>query len=739
MSEDIFISIEEESIELIVQEPEVIQITVSEAGGVDGDYEIAGTAQALIDGLNLGTAAQADVGDFEPAIGSKGSAFNKNFGTGAQDVMPGNTSIPTQYTDAMAQAALASALAGKEAVGVAAELIANLNLGTASTHAAEDFLQAPIEYILPPNSTGMGATSTPVADQAEAESIGTDGWYDWDSQASIDLLIGGVWQNASKTYAEVTTAPYVWGSQGEDVLLCNDDPSGDRLQYVTVPGNPGSDMTGVVTRPIKFVNNTGGTVRFDAQFINSARASVAKHWYNNGAVPFILSGSQADYFTLLAGLQGVEGLSNTSYPFSETNMISYKYGGSSGGWGNVPDVNNSGAVMRYTLTADQIARLGYTDAWFTGADAPSVHNFGSETPRDNDFYLQSNGDIYQLQSAVWVLMGNAATNTAASDVSYDNTSSGLLATNAQGAIDELDSAITGLPTATSSTSFTHKTLNDSTNYIDADATHARVFLALSGAGTVGMPVTPTAWNTTNQCAEVGKAVNTSAAPCLGILESSGADGTVQSCRTSGALTNVNTNAWSAGTVLYVDGAGVLTSTKPTTIGQYIKVVGTVLYQAAAGVIEVKIEAPQIITAAASGGDGGFAFKYTFDTATTGSPTSGSVQLDATTANSATTIHVNEIDATGVDIDRIIDLTNPPDFIMLSNADRTKQFTFQQNAIFFSGAGVDSLPVTFKTGHGTPAGNMTFTNGETVYLSFMHADFDDVYGQALCLNRCYFRP
>lgn len=137
---------------------------------------------------------------------------------------------------------------------------------------------------------------------------------------------------------------------------------------------------------------------------------------------------------------------------------------------------------------------------------------------------------------------------------------------------------------------TNKTLNSNTNYIDADATHMKVVLALGRAGVVGDPVYISAWNVTNSCPEVSlaRANSASTLPCAGVLESAGADGTVQSMRIEGILQNVNTNAWSTGARLYVSAAtaGVLTSTRPTT-PNYDQAVATVLYQSATvGILDV---------------------------------------------------------------------------------------------------------------------------------------------------------
>ena len=138
-------------------------------------------------------------------------------------------------------------------------------------------------------------------------------------------------------------------------------------------------------------------------------------------------------------------------------------------------------------------------------------------------------------------------------------------------------------------SFTNKTINNVNNYVDADALHQKVFLNLGSSSTIGMPVQDTVWNIANSCTEISKCSKTSATPCLGLMETVSTDGTVGEVRTSGILNNVNTNSWSEGSILYVDTAGNLTTTKPAGTSEFIKRVGVVIRQhATLGVIDVVI-------------------------------------------------------------------------------------------------------------------------------------------------------
>ena len=107
--------------------------------------------------------------------------------------------------------------------------------------------------------------------------------------------------------------------------------------------------------------------------------------------------------------------------------------------------------------------------------------------------------------------------------------------------------------------------------------------------------------------------------------------------------------------------------------------------------------------------GGFSFVYAFDNTTTQTPANGTFTMAATFATT-TRIFLNEVDSKGVTIDSFIDNLQPRDVVMISNADRSAYAIFNMSASFISGAGVDTLPVTYVASVGS------FLNGEKVYLS-----------------------
>lgn len=136
------------------------------------------------------------------------------------------------------------------------------------------------------------------------------------------------------------------------------------------------------------------------------------------------------------------------------------------------------------------------------------------------------------------------------------------------------------------------------------------------------------------------------------------------------------------------------------------------------------------------GDGGFSFKYTFSTGTSGTPSSGGVQLNSVTPSSATIVYIHETDATSTGIDLVLDLLNPNDYVMLSNSDRSTFQVYQRTSVrFISGANIDSMPVIWLCGTGSGATN--FSDAETVFVSILHADQDDVYGQTMAMQRALY--
>ena len=178
-------------------------------------------------------------------------------------------------------------------------------------------------------------------------------------------------------------------------------------------------------------------------------------------------------------------------------------------------------------------------------------------------------------------------------------------TYAWGAVDLADSdAVTGiLPLANGGTNstdyrsdtvtFTNKTINSLTNYVDADAVHFKVYNNSGGALTVGTAVYAMQWNAGAGAFEVGKARANSAStmPAIGLIEDASiADGGTGEARAVGTLHNANTNAWSDGVALYVSAAsaGALTTTPPVGVNIVQRIGTSVRQSATVGEIQVNV-------------------------------------------------------------------------------------------------------------------------------------------------------
>lgn len=146
--------------------------------------------------------------------------------------------------------------------------------------------------------------------------------------------------------------------------------------------------------------------------------------------------------------------------------------------------------------------------------------------------------------------------------------------------------LTGL---TAIQALTNKTLNSSTNYIDADALHEIVFNNSGGVLATGTPVHSIVWNVGQNAVEVdaARADSFNRMPAVCITEETIQDGATGSCRSAGILTGVNTNVWSDGVELYVAPTGGLTAIAPTATNQYVQQIAIVKKQNATdGILNV---------------------------------------------------------------------------------------------------------------------------------------------------------
>lgn len=125
-------------------------------------------------------------------------------------------------------------------------------------------------------------------------------------------------------------------------------------------------------------------------------------------------------------------------------------------------------------------------------------------------------------------------------------------------------------TADGVATLTNKTIDDYTNTVHADAVHFRVKNADSVSIAKGVPVRITGWNNGQSAFEVVRANQATGVSNGLFAHGEGANPDVLAVGdfgmiiALGTLKDFDTSAWSEGTILYVDGTGVLTPTEPTT-------------------------------------------------------------------------------------------------------------------------------------------------------------------------------
>jgi hypothetical protein len=146
-----------------------------------------------------------------------------------------------------------------------------------------------------------------------------------------------------------------------------------------------------------------------------------------------------------------------------------------------------------------------------------------------------------------------------------------------------DRAVTTVDAAT----LTNKTIDDYTNNVSANSTHFRI--KATGTISKGSVIKATGYNPGEQAIEV--AVVTSATDlALGIAEQALTTGQFGLAVVIGELFNVNTNGLTVGAIIYSNGSGGFTETKPSS-GLYQALGWIVRANANNGVIAVNIVAP----------------------------------------------------------------------------------------------------------------------------------------------------
>ena len=202
------------------------------------------------------------------------------------------------------------------------------------------------------------------------------------------------------------------------------------------------------------------------------------------------------------------------------------------------------------------------------------------------YVIQSNADFE-------IGIGTTGAGTLARTTVLQSSNADALVPFAAGVKDVFCSYVADRAVTTSDAStLTNKTIDDYTNNVGANSTHFRI----KAAGTIakGSVVKATGFTPGQEAVEVAL-VASAADVAIGITEQALTSGQFGMAVVIGELFDVNTNAFAFNDVLYSNGAGGLTATKPST-GTY-QTLGTVVRSNTNnGVIAVNIVSPHVVEA-----------------------------------------------------------------------------------------------------------------------------------------------
>lgn len=151
-------------------------------------------------------------------------------------------------------------------------------------------------------------------------------------------------------------------------------------------------------------------------------------------------------------------------------------------------------------------------------------------------------------------------------------------------------AAAGGVTASSTTTFTNKTLADFSNTVIADNTHIEIWNDTGVTLVIGKAVYISGFNVPNSLPTVALADSDAAAtmPAVGLIKANVADAAAGAVLVSGDIPGLDTSAFSVADELYVSGtAGDLTATRPTAVTTIVQKMGTVIRShASLGIIDI---------------------------------------------------------------------------------------------------------------------------------------------------------
>jgi hypothetical protein len=282
-----------------------------------------------------------------------------------------------------------------------------------------------------------------------------------------------------------------------------------------------------------------------------------------------------------------------------------------------------------------------------------------------------------------------------------------------------DRAVTTVDAAT----LTNKTLDDYTNDIGANSTHFRI--KATGTISKGSVVKATGYNPGEQAIEV--AVVTSATDlALGIAEQALTTGQFGLAVVIGELFDINTNGLTVGAIIYSNGSGGYTETKPAS-GTYQPLGWVVRVNASNGVIAVNIVAPLYVeastntanTAVLRDGSGNFA------AGTITASLTGSISGNAATATALQTAR----NINGVSFNGTADITvtaaagtltgttlaSGVTASSLTSVGTLTSLTVSGNTKIGNGVASNTSRLMVNTQNGTAAGVQLFQDGQASWI------------------------
>lgn len=320
-------------------------------------------------------------------------------------------------------------------------------------------------------------------------------------------------------------------------------------QNVSITGANGITVNGVTTQQVGQTFTITPTYGVVGEVVSLATANAA------GTTDKVARIDHA-HASPFAGVNGATGFSTYSLIVNQGNGIA------------VTDAYATG-TERITLTATAVSPLSSTSSGvslsYSATDlAVSGGNLGlantAVTPGSytlTALTVDSKGRLTAASSAGL----NAPLSLTSGNVSLAYDSGGL-------AVDTGRLTLTAnVVFLTNTQTLTNKTLNDVSNFIDADSVHRKVFNNTGSTITKESAVYINGWDTTNSCPTIALATanSTTTMPALGLVEANIAPNSVGEVRVSGLLAGLDTSGLSANQALYVSPTtpGALTATEPT--------------------------------------------------------------------------------------------------------------------------------------------------------------------------------